>query len=132
MIIRKLPLIVLFSFSIIHTSSATSIPLADAVKQKKIRLETKKFIPPTDGNYQNEAAQSAVWAITNDYSPYSIYDDDTSVMNGLRRTVCKLKKIAFDPKEGRVVDNTPLIRYISGSFTFSIYKEQKVDLVIFT
>ena len=83
-------------------------------------------------NYQKEAAQSAVWAITNDYSPYSIYDNDTSVMNSLRRTVCKLKKIPYDPNNDRVTNNTPLIRYITGTFTFSIYKEQKVDLVLFT
>ncbi len=82
--------------------------------------------------FQNEAAQSAVWAITDNYSPYSIYDNDTSVMNTLRRYVCKLKNMPYDPAGERVKNETPLMRYITGTFTFSIYKEQKVDLVIFT
>src|SRR6185436_16596957 len=42
-------------------------------------------------NYQNEAAQSAVWSITDDISPYSIYDNDTAIKNSLTRMVCKLK-----------------------------------------
>jgi len=83
-------------------------------------------------NYQNEAAQHAVWSITDGYSPYSIFDDDTVVMNSLRRKVCAIKKITYNPASERVTENSPLVRYITGTFTFSIYKEQKVDLVIFT
>jgi hypothetical protein len=83
-------------------------------------------------NYQNEAAQAAVWAVTDNYSPYSIYDHDTSVMNSLRRYVCKLKNIPYDPAGERIMNETPLMRYITGTFTFSIYKEQNVDLVVFT
>lgn len=85
-----------------------------------------------DRKFQNEAAQSAVWAITNDYSPYSIYDSDTAIMNSLRRYVCQLKNITYDPEVARVKNETPLMRYITGTFTFSIYKQQQVDLVVFT
>ena len=43
-------------------------------------------------NYQNQAAQQAVWAITDNHSPYSIQDNDTALTNVLRRLVCRLMK----------------------------------------
>lgn len=45
-------------------------------------------------NYQTDAAQNAVWCLTDNYNLGSIYSTDTAMMYALRRFVAKAKGIA--------------------------------------
>ncbi len=85
-----------------------------------------------DNNYQNDAAQQAIWCMTNDYSPYQISSDDTLVSNKLRKKVCELKNVPFVRDAGQQhFPSLPLFRIVDGSFTYIIQKTKLVDLIIF-
>lgn len=95
--------------------------------------------------YQSDAAQNAVWCLTNNYELSSIHSEDTAMMYTLRRFVAKAKGIgtdkiypaAYQPHQ----NNEPLpetekparsfnIEY-SGSLNYSSSKTSKVTIALF-
>ncbi len=85
-----------------------------------------------ENNFQNDAAQQAIWCMTNGYSPYQIHSDDSSVTNKLRKIVCELNNVPFVKDTGqRLLPSLPLFRTVDGSFTYIIQKPKLVDLIIY-
>ncbi|MEP7129260.1 MAG: hypothetical protein ABI729_10345 [Chitinophagales bacterium] len=81
-------------------------------------------------HYQNEAAQQAIWCITDKYSPYSISSEDTLISNQFRKYVCGLTNVKFE--KDRVEEKAaPMFRMVDGTFTYIIQKSKKVDLIIY-
>lgn len=92
--------------------------------------------------YQTDAAQQAVWCLTNDYDLSGINSDDTTQMYDLRRLVAKLKGLpmssvyennintgsAYTPPAPRVV-RTRMI--YSGSLSYSVSRTAKVMIALF-
>lgn len=83
-----------------------------------------------DHHYQNEAAQQAIWCVTDEYSPYSISSDDTAISNQLRKYVCGLKHVKYEKDIGDQ-KGAPLFRMVDGTFTYTIQKPKRVDLIIY-
>ncbi len=88
--------------------------------------------------YQNDAAQNAVWCLTNDHELQSIYSEDTVMMYELRRFVAKAKGIS----EGKIYEanntnySAPVTTYTtrtvySGSISYSFSKTSKVMIALF-
>lgn len=92
--------------------------------------------------YQTDAAQQAVWCLTNGYDLSGIYSDDTTQMYDLRRLVAKLKGLplsgvyeqgnnsgsVYTPPAPRVV-RTRMI--YSGSLSYSVSRTAKVMIALF-
>lgn len=81
-------------------------------------------------NFQNDAAQQAIWCITDNYSPYQISSDDTLISNQLRHYVCGLTGVKYE-KDVAPPKASPLFRIVDGSFTYTIQKSKQVDLIIY-
>ncbi|MBX7109921.1 MAG: hypothetical protein K1X61_14830 [Chitinophagales bacterium] len=81
-------------------------------------------------HYQNDAAQQAVWCMTDQYSPYTITSDDTVISNRLRKFVCGLKHVKYEKDSGEQ-KGAPLFRMVDGTFTYTIQKPKTVDLIIY-
>lgn len=81
-------------------------------------------------HFQNDAAQQAIWCITDRHSPYEIYSDDTTISNQLRKYVCSLAGYQYVKDDG-VPKTSPRFRIVDGSFTYSIQRSKKVDLIIY-
>jgi len=88
--------------------------------------------------YQTDAAQNAVWCITNDYEISSIFSDDTVMMYDLRTFVAKAK--GLDLKKVYTASGNPVyapVRTIttrtiySGSLSYSFSKSAKVMIALF-
>lgn len=88
--------------------------------------------------YQNDAAQNAVWCLTDNHDLQSIYSEDTVMMYELRRFVAKAKGIS-DAKVYEA-NNTnysaPVRTYTtrtvySGSISYSFSKTSKVMIALF-
>jgi hypothetical protein len=88
--------------------------------------------------YQNDAAQNAVWCLTNDYELSSIYSEDTVMMYDLRRFVAKAKGLSlakiyassdgsYSPPERIVAMRT----IYSGSLSYSFSRTSKVMIALF-
>lgn len=81
-------------------------------------------------HYQNEAAQQAIWCITNHYSPGDIYSDDTIMTQQLQKLVCSVTGIPYVKGDFKR-EVVPLMRMVDGAFTYSIERPKTVDLVIY-
>lgn len=90
--------------------------------------------------YQGDAAQNAVWCLTNDYELHSIFSTDTTMMYDLRRFVAKAKGIDLkkmyeeapvsEPYSAPVRTFTTRTVY-SGSLSYSCSKTAKVMIALF-
>lgn len=81
-------------------------------------------------HFQNEAAQQAIWCITDKYSPYSISSEDSLISNQFRKYVCELTNVKFEKDRG-AEKAAPMFRMVDGTFTYVIQKSKKVDLIIY-
>lgn len=88
--------------------------------------------------YQNDAAQNAVWCLTNDHALQSIYSDDTVMMYELRRFVAKAKGISdskiyeANNESYAAPARTFTTRTVySGSVSYSFSKTSKVMIALF-
>lgn len=87
--------------------------------------------------YQTDAAQNALWCLTNNYEISSIYSDDTAQMYDLRRFVAKVKKLPeasiYEASKG--TSTTPRIirtrTTYSGSLSYNISRTSKVLIALF-
>lgn len=85
-------------------------------------------------NYQTDAAQNAVWCLTDNYDLHSIYSDDTTMMYDLRRFVAKAKGLSLS-KIYEVSTTNPAPVYTtrtiySGSIGYSIAGMRPVKVMI--
>lgn len=82
--------------------------------------------------FQDEGAQSAVWCITDNYSPYDIYSSDTSEGHLLTKLMCEMKHIPYEPGKKRDADiQLPHSTHINGYFTYTIARTHTIDLRIY-
>jgi len=88
--------------------------------------------------YQNDAAQNAVWCLTDNYDVQTIFSEDTTMMYELRRFVAKAKGLSLDKiYEEKAVDTYEPARTIttrtvySGSLSYSCSKTSKVMIALF-
>lgn len=88
--------------------------------------------------YQSDAAQNAVWCLTNDYELSSIYSDDTAMMYTLRRFVARAKGLpaqkiyTAEPGEvGEPERNFTTRTTYSGSFSYSFSGTSNVLIGLF-
>ncbi len=89
--------------------------------------------------YQGDAAQNAVWCLTNDYNLSSIFSDDTVMMYDLRRFVAKAKEIdqtKIYEAVGNRAYSDPIRTFTtrtvySGSLSYSFAKTSKVMIALF-
>jgi hypothetical protein len=97
--------------------------------------------------YQTDAAQYAMWCLTNGYDLSSIYSDDTTQMYDLRRFVAKAKGLplasiyesntgsTYTPANSASTAPAPRVvrtRMIySGSMTYSISRTAKIMIALF-
>lgn len=81
-------------------------------------------------HFQNDAAQQAIWCITDGYPADHITFEDTLVSNQLRKFISKLTGTPFSKDNGQA-HPSPLFRMVDGSFTYVIQKTKLVDLVIY-
>ncbi|MBL0309709.1 MAG: hypothetical protein IPP77_08555 [Bacteroidetes bacterium] len=85
-------------------------------------------------NYQSDAAQQAVWCLTNDYDLHTIYSEDTLMMYHLRRFIAQAKKIPLSKiyeSESSYAEPTYTTRTIySGSIGYSIASMRPVKVMI--
>ena len=82
-------------------------------------------------NYQNDAAQDAVWCITDNYSPYTISSKDTALRNELCKFVCELKNIPYEPGKEEVIIQRPHSAHVAGDFHYTIASTHTIDLRIY-
>jgi hypothetical protein len=82
-------------------------------------------------NYQNDAAQDAVWCITDDFSPYAISSNDTALRNELCRFVCGLKKIPYESGKEEIIIQRPHSAHVAGDFHYTIASTHTIDLRIY-
>ncbi|MFN8322246.1 MAG: hypothetical protein U0T74_06260 [Chitinophagales bacterium] len=88
--------------------------------------------------YQNDAAQDAVWCLTDNYDVQTIFSEDTAMMYELRRFVAKAKGLLPEKiYEERSLDVYDPVRTIttrtvySGSLSYSCSKTSKVMIALF-
>jgi hypothetical protein len=89
--------------------------------------------------YQGNAAQDAVWCLTDNHDISSIYSTDTAMMYDLRRQVAKAKgfalsKIYETEKVGSNAQSAPTFRTTttySGSFTYNVGRSCKILIALF-
>jgi hypothetical protein len=89
--------------------------------------------------YQGDAAQNAVWCLTNDYQLHSIFSPDTAMMYDLRRFVAKAKGIGLDKIYAGASENSstePVRTFTrrtvySGSLSYSFSRTSKVMIALF-
>lgn len=91
--------------------------------------------------YQGDAAQNAVWCLTNDYDVKSIFSTDTVMMYTLRRFVVQAKKLPLSSvyddygKTQPFLPSTslqPSIHYTyNGSLSYNISRTAKVLIALF-
>lgn len=90
--------------------------------------------------YQTDAAQNAVWCLTNNYDLSRIHSDDTTQMYDLRRFVAKAKGLPlasiYEPDAERSYTEPPQpamhIRTVySGSLRYSVSRTSKVMIALF-
>ncbi|MFN8297587.1 MAG: hypothetical protein U0T75_00680 [Chitinophagales bacterium] len=87
--------------------------------------------------YQNDAAQDAVWCLTNNHDVTSIFSTDTTMMYELRRFVAKAKNIPLSKIYEAVPDysapvQTRVITYTySGSISYSLINTGKIMIALF-
>lgn len=89
-------------------------------------------------HYQNDAAQNAVWCLTNNHDLQSIYSEDTVMMYELRTFVAKAKGIPLSKIYEASNDgySAPVTTYTtrtvySGSISYSFSKTSKVMIALF-
>src|SRR5258705_12127906 len=83
-------------------------------------------------NFQDNAAQYAVWCISDSYSPYALYSKDTDEANKLCRFVCALKNIPYEPVSNPDPGiELPHSAHISGDFTYTIERTHTIDLRVY-
>lgn len=92
-------------------------------------------------NYQNSAAQNAVWCITDNYDLFSVSDSDTSMMFDLRRLVAHVKGIPFSKIYERDMPTTTalpepvrtprIVTTYTGTLHYSLGRTAKVMVAMF-
>lgn len=101
-------------------------------------LELAQLI--SKNNFQDDAAQTAVWAITDDYEYSDIYSENSSEMKTLRDFVKKAKGITEDSTKDQPFqlmrdDPKTYINYssgnIKGSFAFELKQDTKLSLTLY-
>lgn len=92
-------------------------------------LELVRLI--SKNNYQGSAAQSAIWCITDGYSPYSISGDDTVEATSLKKYVCELKGIKYEREAKYNEPELPHFREVSGGFSFTMTAVHNIDLKVY-
>ena len=111
-------------FSLGKRNSGTLLGLSELLNRKK---------------YQGDAAQNAVWCMTNNYELQSIFSDDTVMMYDLRKFVARAKGIdqtkIYEAASNRAYSEpvrTFTTRTIySGSLSYSFAKTSKVMIALF-
>ncbi|HYV94322.1 MAG TPA: hypothetical protein VE978_21285 [Chitinophagales bacterium] len=82
--------------------------------------------------FQDKAAQNAVWCITDNFSPSTIYSTDTAEAHLLCKLVCALKNIPYAPGIAPEPDiDFPHSARINGYFTYTIARTHTIDLRIY-
>jgi len=87
--------------------------------------------------YQGNAAQDAVWCITDNHDINSIYSNDTAMMFDLRRQVAKAKGLPLNSIYATSSPSTPRERTFttrtthSGSFTYQVSQPAKILIALF-
>ncbi len=87
--------------------------------------------------YQSDAAQDAVWCLTNNHDLSSISSSDTTMMYELRRFVAKAKNIPLSKIYDAAPDysapvQTRVITYTySGSLSYSLINTSKIMIALF-
>jgi len=88
--------------------------------------------------YQGDAAQNAVWCLTNNYNVSSIYSTDTTMMYDLRNFVAKAKGIDWKKvyEENNYTPPAPVRTFTtrtvySGSLSYSFPRTSKVMIALF-
>ncbi len=91
-------------------------------------------------NYQSDAAQNAVWCLTDDYDLQTIFSTDTVMMYNLRRFVAKAKGLApgsiYNTGEDMETAMEPVKisstrTTYSGSLSYSFSRSSKVLIALF-
>lgn len=88
--------------------------------------------------YQGNAAQDAVWCLTDNYDLHSIFSPDTTMMYDLRRFVAKAKGIGVDKIYEPATENvyTEPVRTVSptiysGSFSYSFSRTSTITIALY-
>lgn len=89
--------------------------------------------------YQGNAAQDAVWCLTDNHDISSIYSMDTAMMFDLRRQVAKAKgmlmskvyEIEKSENSGRSAPTFRTTTTYSGSFTYNVSRSCKILIALF-
>jgi len=89
--------------------------------------------------YQTDAAQNAVWCLTDNYELQSIFSTDTVMMYDLRRFVAKAKGVGLEKIYASATDepySAPVRKFTtrtvySGSLSYSFSKTAKVMIALF-
>lgn len=88
-------------------------------------------------NYQTDAAQNAVWCLTDNYEISSIYNSDTAMMYALRRFVAKAKGLAEDKIYAATTETPEPARsyttrkIYSGSMSYRFSGTNKIMIALF-
>ena len=91
-------------------------------------------------NYQNDAAQNAVWCLTDNHDLFSVYSADTAMMYDLRRFVAKAKGIEltkiYQPyiqpaAEENGEQSIAMRTEYSGTFSYSLSRSSTVTLALY-
>lgn len=112
-------------FALRNRASGNLLALAELINRK---------------NYQSDAAQNAVWCLTNDYDLQTIFSTDTTMMYTLRRFVANAKGLApgsiYNTGEDMETAMEPVRisrarTTYSGSLSYSFSRSSKVLIALF-